>query len=71
MNVKKTPTSVNPQTCIGCGTCTLVYPEGYEMEGVLACPKKNAMNKEKHTEAIKECPVDAISWSESDEPLTP
>ena len=50
---------VDKNTCIGCGTCVAVCPEGFEMKGgksVVKNPKAPCVDK-----AIKACPVQAIS----------
>ena len=50
---------VDKEKCIGCGTCTAVCPEGFEMDGGKAKvknPKAPCVDK-----AVDSCPVQAIS----------
>ncbi len=50
---------IDTEKCIGCGTCTAVCPEGFEMAGAKAKvknPKAKCVDK-----AVSSCPVDAIS----------
>ena len=48
------------ESCIGCGTCSSVCPEVFEIDGAKA---KVKAQKEMPCvdEAIESCPVDAIS----------
>ncbi len=49
---------INKETCVGCGRCTRVCPEGIEMNGGLARIKdENATCLKNAKEA---CPVNAI-----------
>jgi ferredoxin len=51
--------TVNQEACIGCGACTAVCPEGFEMkDGKSQVKDGNATCAEK---AISACPVNAIS----------
>jgi len=48
--------------CIGCGTCSSICPEVFEMDG----PKAKVIAQKNLPcvkEAIESCPVDAISKS--------
>ena len=50
---------VDQATCIGCGACASICPEGFEMKGGKAKvknPKAKCID-----EAISNCPVEAIS----------
>ena len=48
--------------CIGCGTCALIAPELFKVEGVPAQLTKNPApeDKEKYNQAKEACPVSAI-----------
>jgi len=56
---------VNKEKCLGCGTCANICPEVFEMgEDGKARVKADAdaeKNKEKVSEAISACPVEAIN----------
>lgn len=55
---------VDPNICIGCGSCTAIAPNSFIMtdEGK-AEPKNPAGDSEKTIqEAIDSCPVAAITW---------
>ena len=59
----KTPI-VDADHCIGCGLCTEIAPEVFELnDDNIAVVKDPAGAPEKIIQqAISECPVDAISW---------
>ena len=48
--------------CIGCGTCALMAPELFKVEGVPAqlIKKLTPEDKEKYDQAKGACPVEAI-----------
>ena len=57
---------VDPKLCIGCGLCTSVAEDVFEMDGMKAVVKKG-VDLEKNTKQVKEsveaCPVAAIKVS--------
>ncbi|MDO5302061.1 MAG: permease [Tissierellia bacterium] len=56
---------LNRETCMGCGICTRVYPEVFELKGKKAQVKAHTqLDQDRLKEAINSCPVDAISYSE-------
>ncbi len=63
---------VDKNICIGCGTCTVITPEVFELgKDGKAQPKDLKEEeieklKEKIQEAIDSCPVSAISWREEE-----
>jgi len=66
---KKKGAYVDPVTCIGCTLCTQICPNVYEMQDDGKSKAVNPSNdtEEKIQESIEACPVDAISWKDSDE----
>jgi len=56
---------VDEETCIGCGNCAKICPKVFELVNeksqVIGPDKCDTCNCE---EAIEECPVQAISWSD-------
>ncbi len=49
--------TVNQDTCIGCGLCVSICPDGFEMkDGKAHAKKKAACSKD----AAESCPVEAI-----------
>ena len=53
-------TSVNKEKCIGCGLCTEICPEGFEM-GDDGKAKVKSTDAECAKKAAEKCPVGAIS----------
>lgn len=54
---------VNKNVCIGCGLCTTVAPETFELtEGKAMVKNPDGDAQEKIQEAIDSCPVSAIGW---------
>lgn len=58
---------VNPETCIGCGTCTALAPATFAIDPTTG--KAHVVNPTGNTEAeidvaIASCPGGAITWSE-------
>ncbi len=55
--------TVNEDTCIGCGLCTDICPEVFEMEDELAVVTVDQVpeeNEEACQDAADQCPVEAI-----------
>lgn len=49
------------EKCIGCGTCTALCPENWELKGAKAKPKKIELEEEGcNREAEQNCPVNCI-----------
>jgi ferredoxin len=63
----KSPT-INKNLCIGCGLCASIYPavfrlgDDFKSEVIGECE-----DEQKCQEAIDSCPVDAISWKETND----
>ena len=56
---------INRDACMGCTLCAKTYPEVFEMENKKALVKPHeALDMEKLGNAIKACPVKAISYNE-------
>ena len=55
--------TVNHETCIGCGSCSAVCEEVFEMKDGKAYVKAGQESSDKPCvkEAVDTCPVDAIS----------
>lgn len=51
---------INKEKCIGCGLCTSICPEVFEMEGNKAVVKEQK-NIKCVGQAIEDCPGNAIS----------
>lgn len=59
---------INRDACMGCTLCVKNYPEVFEMENKKAHVKPyEALNMEELENAIKACPVKAISYNEDKE----
>ena len=52
---------VNPELCIGCGTCRAICPEVFEIDDQAKAKVISQKNSSCIKEAIEVCPVDAIS----------
>ena len=53
---------VDKDTCIGCGSCEAICPEGFLMKNGKAVPKKASVEElDCQEEAKQACPVGAIS----------
>lgn len=66
MSDKTFKLKVDSDKCIGCATCTSIYPIHFKMnsEGKSE-PTNNAMvSKEEAEEIVKVCPVGAICFAE-------
>jgi len=51
---------INKSKCIGCGTCTALCPEIFELKGGKAAAKRKESDKACVEEAADSCPVQAI-----------
>ena len=58
--------SINTSACMGCALCAKTYPDLFEIQNKKASLKTNAreIDREKLMNAIRACPVKAISFSE-------
>ncbi|MEL7623094.1 MAG: permease [Clostridiales bacterium] len=57
---------INRDACMGCTLCARNYPEVFEMENKKALVKSyEALDPDRLENAIKSCPVKAISYNES------
>ena len=64
MKAKKEKIIIEKNLCIGCGMCTVLCPEVFELVNGKASVKEGAdfeKNKKAIEEAIENCPVNAIS----------
>ncbi len=53
---------VNQKTCIGCGSCSAICPESFEMQGDKAKEKKSKIEEITCEEDAKiACPTDSIT----------
>ena len=57
---------VNPDTCIGCGTCVALAAKSFKMNDQGKSVPIDPVGDDQETiqNAIDSCPVDAISWKE-------
>lgn len=54
---------VDKDTCIGCGMCTSICPDVFELhDGKSHVVNPNGCDACDCQDAIDSCPVDAISW---------
>ena len=59
--------TVDENTCIGCGSCTIVAPDAFEINAKgMSEPKENALKTVEDTllKAAQVCPVKAISLTD-------
>lgn len=59
--------NVNKDQCIGCGACTAIVPDVFEIEDDgLACASGNITEENKNdvVEAVESCPTGAITTEE-------
>ncbi|MFC1711661.1 ferredoxin [Patescibacteria group bacterium] len=57
---------VDPEKCIGCGTCASLAAKSFKMEGGKSIAlEKPADDETLIQSAIDSCPVDAISWKDN------
>lgn len=59
---------VDQDKCIGCGACTVICPEVFELgdDGKSHVKNPEGASKEKIKEAVDSCPVGAISLESSE-----
>lgn len=59
---------VDRNLCIGAGSCTVIAPETFELDGELKAVVKNSEGNDRETiiDAAKSCPVLAIILEEDD-----
>ena len=64
MDTERTPI-VNKEICIGCGLCTTICGNTFELgnDGKAGVKNPKGDAEEKIREAIDSCPVGAISWN--------
>ena len=55
---------IDEERCIACGTCEVMCPECFEMDGNIAKVKNNSCEKHDTKEVTESCPVGAIEISE-------
>ena len=57
--------SIDPDLCTGCELCVETVPDVFQMEGDVATViDPEGASEEEITEAIDNCPVEAITWQE-------
>jgi ferredoxin len=58
---------VDKDTCTGCGACTDLCPEVFELgtDDIAKVTNPQGAAEDKIQEAIDGCPVEAISWKEA------
>ena len=57
---------IDKDTCIGCGTCTILAPKTFKLadDGKAQVINQEGDDQEAIENAIDSCPVQAISWKE-------
>jgi ferredoxin len=57
---------VDPDLCTGCGACTDVCPDVFQMgdDDVATVKNPSGADESSIQEAMDSCPAEAISWSE-------
>jgi len=57
---------VDPDLCTGCGACTDICPEVFELgsDDVAKVTNPQGASESEIQQAIDSCPVEAISWAE-------
>jgi ferredoxin len=57
--------SIDPDLCTGCELCVETVPDVFQMEGDVATViDPEGASEEEITEAVDNCPVEAITWQE-------
>jgi len=57
---------INKEKCLGCGSCTIIYPEMFfiDEDGKVEIKDLKEIDEEKLQSAIDACPVEAIEKAE-------
>ncbi|MGB9848021.1 MAG: ferredoxin [Minisyncoccia bacterium] len=57
---------INKEKCLGCGSCTFIYPEMFYLDddGKANVKEIKKINEEKLQSAVESCPVEAIEIEE-------